>query len=68
MFPTVDRNVGLQQIHEIDKLLVDSQMRDKPVGFLRQDRMQETATFVDRAFELHGKVKATDLYTDAFVK
>jgi NitT/TauT family transport system substrate-binding protein len=68
MFPTVDRNVGLQQIHEIDRLLVDPQTRDKPFGFLRQDRMQSTATFVDKAFNLNGKVKAADLYTDDFVK
>jgi NitT/TauT family transport system substrate-binding protein len=68
MFPTVDRNVGLQQIQEIDQLIVDAQARDKPLGFLRQDRMQSTAGFVDKAFDVKGKVNATDLYTDEFVK
>jgi NitT/TauT family transport system substrate-binding protein len=68
MFPTVDRTVGLQQIHEIDQLIVDPQARDKPLGYLRQDRMQSTAAFVDKAFDVKGKVKATDLYTDEFVK
>jgi len=68
MFPTVDRNVGLQQIHEIDQLIIDPQARDKPLGYLRPDRMQSTAAFVDKAFDVKGKVKATDLHTDEFVK
>jgi NitT/TauT family transport system substrate-binding protein len=68
MFPTVDRNVGLQQIREINELIVDPGARDKRLGYLRSDRMQSTAKFVDKAFTLGGKVKAADLYTDAFVK
>ena len=68
MFPTVDRNVGLQQIREIDQLIVDSGAPSKTLGYLRQDRMQSTAAFVDKAFALNGKVKATDLYTDDFMK
>ena len=67
-FPTVDRNVGLQQIREIDQIIVDPNARDKALGYLRQDRMQSTASFVDKAFNLNGKVKAADLYTDDFVK
>jgi len=67
-FPTVDRNVGLQQIREINALIVDPNARDKPLGYLRQDRMASTDAFVDKAFGLNGKVKATDLYTDDFVK
>jgi len=67
-FPTVDRNVGLQQIREIDQIIVDPSARDKSLGYLRQDRMQSTASFVDKAFNLNGKVKAADLYTDDFVK
>jgi NitT/TauT family transport system substrate-binding protein len=67
-FPTVDRNVALQQIREIDQLIVDPSARDKSLGYLRQDRMQSTAAFVDKAFNLNGKVKASDLYTDDFVK
>ena len=67
-FPTVDRNVGLQQIREINALIVDPNARDKPLGYLRQDRMASTEAFVDKAFGLNGKVKATDLYTDDFVK
>jgi NitT/TauT family transport system substrate-binding protein len=67
-FPTVDRNVGLQQIREINQLIVDPTARDKPLGYLRPDRMQSTATFVDKAFNLSGKVKASELFTEDFVK
>ena len=68
MFPTVDRNVGLQQIREIDQLIVDAGAPSKTLGYLRQDRMQSTTAFVDKAFALNGKVKASDLYTDDFTK
>ena len=68
MFPTVDRNVGLQQIREIDKLIVDDSAPNKTLGYLGRDRMQSTAAFVDKAFNLNGKVKASDLYTDDFTK
>ena len=68
MFPTVDRNVALQQIREIDQLIVDAGAPSKTLGYLRQDRMQSTAAFVDKAFALNGKVAATDLYSDSFMK
>jgi NitT/TauT family transport system substrate-binding protein len=68
MYPTVDRAVALQQIREINALLVDPSARDKGLGYLRDDRMGHTVAFVDKAFGLGGKVKASDLYTNDFLK
>lgn len=67
-FPTVDRQVALRQVRDINQLIVDPKAGNKTLGFLRGDRMQSTAAFVDKAFGLNGKVKAGDLYTDQFVK
>jgi NitT/TauT family transport system substrate-binding protein len=68
MFPTVDRAVALQQIKEINTLIVDPQARDRGLGYLRDDRIQSTVAFVDKAFTLNGKVKPEDIYTDALLK
>lgn len=64
MFPATDRAVALAQIKDIADLLVDPQARDKGLGFQREDRMRSTVQFVDKAFELNGKVKAQDIYTN----
>lgn len=64
MFPVVDPEVALHQIEAMDKLIVDPQASSHPMGYMRTDRMQSTADFVDKAFNLHGKVKASDIYTN----
>jgi NitT/TauT family transport system substrate-binding protein len=67
-FPTTDRSVALNQIKDINELIVDTQVKDKGLGFLREDRMRKTAEFIDKAFNLNGKVKPQDAYTDALLK
>jgi NitT/TauT family transport system substrate-binding protein len=67
MFPTLDRAVVLDQIHDINKLVVDKDVADKGLGYLREDRMSSTVSFVDRAFDLKGKVKLADTYTNALL-
>ena len=68
MYPTVDRAVALQQIREINQLIVDAGAAGEGMGYLREDRMGATVGFVDKAFALGGKVKATDTYTNSFLK
>ena len=38
-YPTVDRAVALQQIKEINTLITDAKVKDKGLGYLRDDRM-----------------------------
>lgn len=68
VFPTVDRAVALEQINDINDLIVDSKAPDKALGYLREDRMRATVQFVDKAFDLHGKIKPQDIYTDALLE
>jgi len=67
MFPTLDRSIALDQINDINELIVDKDMAGKPLGYLRDDRMQSTVSFVEGAFDLKGKVKAADTYTNALL-
>jgi NitT/TauT family transport system substrate-binding protein len=68
MFPTVDREVALQQIREINELIRDPEVRDRGLGYLREDRMKSTASFVDSAYDLKGKVKVEDIFTNSLLK
>mgnify|MGYP001096582262 FL=1 len=68
MFPTVDPVVALQQIKEMNSLIVDPQAKDKGLGYMREDRMKSTVSFVDKAYDLKGKVKAEDIYTNELLK
>jgi NitT/TauT family transport system substrate-binding protein len=63
-FPATDRAVALAQIKDIAELLRDPQAKDKGLGHLREDRMRSTVRFVDKAFDLNGKVKPEDTYTN----
>lgn len=67
MFPTLDRDVALGQIRDINTLIVDKAVADKGLGFLRTDRMASTLSFVDKAFDMRGKVKVEDMYTNALL-
>jgi NitT/TauT family transport system substrate-binding protein len=68
MFPIVDRGLALQQIREIGELIQDPQAKNEGLGFIRDDRMRSTVGFVDKAYDLKGKVKAEDTYTNNFFK
>jgi NitT/TauT family transport system substrate-binding protein len=68
IFPNVDRRIALQQIREIDELIVDPEVRNRPLGFMRDDRMRSTVQFVGKAFELNNAVKAEDIFTNDFLR
>ncbi|HEY1363254.1 MAG TPA: ABC transporter substrate-binding protein [Xanthobacteraceae bacterium] len=67
MFPTLDRSVVLDQIGDIDELVVDKAAPDKRLGYLRDDRIASTLSFIENAFDLKGKVKPGDVYTNALL-
>jgi NitT/TauT family transport system substrate-binding protein len=67
MFPNADRGISLQQIHEIDDMIVDPEVRDRGLGYVRADRMRSTVQFIGKAFELNGAVKAEDTFTNDFL-
>ena len=67
MFPTVDRAIALQQVKEMGELISDPAVRANGLGFMREDRMRSTVSFVDRAYRLEGKVRAEDVYTNALL-
>ncbi len=67
-FPVVDRAIALQQIKEIGELIQDSQVRQNGLGFIRDDRIRSTISFVDKAYDLRGKVRAEDVFTNEFLK
>ena len=46
----------------------DAQVRAQGLGFLREDRMAATLNFVDKAYDVKGKVTLPDIYTNSFLK
>jgi NitT/TauT family transport system substrate-binding protein len=69
MFPTLDRAVVAEQIREINDLISDPGVASKGLGYMREDRMRSTLSFLDKAFDLNGKIKLEDIYTnDSLVK
>ena len=66
-FAALDRDIALAQIRDINELIVDAPVAAKGVGYLRDDRMVSTLGFIDKAFELNGKVKLHDIYTNALL-
>ena len=68
MFPVVDRAIALQQIKEIGELIQDPQAKQNGLGFIRDDRIRSTISFVDKAYDLKGKVRAEDVFTNEFLK
>ena len=68
MFPVVDRAIALQQIKEIGELIQDPQVKQNGLGFIRDDRIRSTISFVDKAYDLKGKVRAEDVFSNEFLK
>ena len=60
-FPTLDRVVVLEQIKDINSLIVE---KDTKMGAFQDKRIANTVSFVDKAFDLKGKVAVTDTYTN----
>ncbi|MDH7799241.1 MULTISPECIES: ABC transporter substrate-binding protein [unclassified Beijerinckia] len=67
MFPTLDRSVVLDQIKDINDLIADKSAGNSGLGFMRDDRIQSTMQFIDKSFDLKGKVKPADIYTNALL-
>lgn len=67
-FPTSDRTVALQQIREIGELIVDNEVRQRGLGFQREDRMRATVGFLEKAYDLKGKVRVDEIYTNDLLK
>jgi NitT/TauT family transport system substrate-binding protein len=68
MFPATDRAIALAQIRETADIMDDPQVRNQGLGYLREDRMASTLSFVDKAYDVKGKVKLSDLFTNEFLK
>jgi NitT/TauT family transport system substrate-binding protein len=68
MFPTLDRDIVLDQIRDINELILDQPVAAKGLGYLRDDRMASTVAFVDNAFDMKGKIKVQDTYTNALLE
>ncbi|MGN6462778.1 MAG: ABC transporter substrate-binding protein [Pseudolabrys sp.] len=60
-FPTLDRVVVLEQIKDINSLIVE---KDTKMGSFQEGRMASTVSFVDKAFDLKGKVAVKDTFTN----
>ncbi len=67
MYPTLDAQVALEQIRGTNDLITDKGLADKPLGHLREDRMASSLAFVDKAFDMKGKVKLQDIFTNEFL-
>jgi NitT/TauT family transport system substrate-binding protein len=68
IFPAADRAIALAQIRETADIMNDPQARAQGLGYLREDRMASTLSFVDKAFDLKGRIKLADVYTNDFRK
>lgn len=66
-FPTVNRNVVLEQIKQTNDLVTDTAASDKRIGFLREDRMKNTLDFVKDAFNAGANVSLKDIYSNDFI-
>jgi NitT/TauT family transport system substrate-binding protein len=68
MFPASDRAIALAQIKETADIMTDPQAKGQGLGYMRDDRMASTLEFVDKAYNVKGKVKLSDIYTNSFLK
>jgi NitT/TauT family transport system substrate-binding protein len=68
MFPTSDRAITLAQIKEIGELINDPKVRSQGLGYMREDRMASTLTFVEKAFNMKAKIQPSDVYTNKLLK
>jgi NitT/TauT family transport system substrate-binding protein len=68
LFPSVDGEIAMAQIKAINELIVDPGARQQGLGYLRPDRMKSSLEFTERAYNVRGKIKVDDLYTNALLK
>ena len=68
MFPATDRAIALAQIRETADIMNDPQAKAQGPGYLREDRMASTLNFVDKAYDLKGRIKLNEVYTNSFLK
>ncbi len=68
VFPTADRGVVLAQTREIAELINDGDVRAQGLGYMREDRMRASLSFIEKAFKLKEPVKLDDVYTNGLLK
>lgn len=68
MFPGLDRQIAYEQIIEINDLLIDPDLKDRPLGWQREDRMASTVKFITDAYQVKEPIKVGDTYTNRFIQ
>lgn len=61
-YPTLEKEIVLEQIKQINALVRDPGAENKDLGFVRADRMEKTMGFVREAFVVDDSIKTDDLY------
>jgi NitT/TauT family transport system substrate-binding protein len=68
LYPTLVRQIALEQIQEINELIIDPAVREKGLGWQTEERMQKTADFINRVYKIDKPIPAGDIYTDKFLR
>lgn len=67
MYPTLVKQIALEQVQEINDLILDPAVRDKGLGWQTEERMQKTADFINKVYKVEQPIKAADIYTNKFL-
>ncbi|MDP6178293.1 MAG: ABC transporter substrate-binding protein [Desulfatiglandales bacterium] len=66
-YPALDREVVLEQVKDMNEI-ISRQDPAHPMGWMKEDRWKETISFITSAYKVEKPVKASDMYTNAFLK
>lgn len=67
LYPTLLKEIVLEQVQEINDLIIDPAVRDKGLGWQTEERMQKTADFINKVYKVEKPIKAADTYTNKFL-
>jgi NitT/TauT family transport system substrate-binding protein len=67
VYPVLTRDVVLEQVMDINTLVTPKDKKD-PMGWMSQQKWEETVSFISNAYNLKKPVKASDMYTNEFLK
>jgi len=67
MYPTLVKQIVLEQVQEINELIIDRAVRDKGLGWQTEERMQKTADFINKVYKVEKPIKAADIYSNKFL-
>lgn len=68
MFPEVNRDVVLAQIHDINELIMGPGVEENGIGYIDPTRVAALVEFITEANDLAKLVSAEDVYTNQFIK